>query len=63
MTASDPAAIAHANAVRIWGDGLRGELPETPWDEGMEQRLSAVAESYDEETGRSARLLPRKDWR
>lgn len=38
------------------------ELPTgQPWDEGLEQRMSHVAETYDETTGRSQRLLPRKD--
>lgn len=72
MTASDPAAIAHANAVRIWGDGVADvdasqrcpTCGAEGWCEPCEARLSAVAESVDYETGRpTIRLLPRKDWR
>ena len=34
-----------------------------PWNEGQEQRMSHVAETHDEETGRSQPLRPRKDRR
>ena len=38
------------------------DLPtDQPWNEGQESRMSHVAETRDDETGRSQPLLPRKD--
>ena len=38
------------------------DLPtDQPWNEGQEQRMSHVAETRDDETGRSQPLLPRRD--
>jgi len=44
--------------LRALIDSLPGE---PTWDEGMEQRMSQVAESYDDETGRHRALRARRD--
>jgi hypothetical protein len=39
------------------------DLPESAgWDEGLEQRISQVAESYDPETRTCRPLGPRRSW-
>ena len=45
--------------LRALIDSLPGEP--MPWDEGLEQRMSQVAESYDDETGRHRALRARRD--
>ena len=44
--------------LRALIDSLPGE---PTWDEGLEQRMSQVAESYDDETGRHRALRARRD--
>ena len=44
--------------LRALLDSLSGE---SMWDEGLEQRMSQVAESYDHETGRHRALRARRD--
>ena len=45
--------------LRAFIDSLPGEP--TPWREGLEARMSQVAESYDDETGRHRALRARRD--